>query len=87
MQKAGDFPMETTGTVWAVLPQSVEASVESAEADLAEDALTGEQFGTQTDDEAQHGQAAIPGLSECNKTEAGRGSGISHGFFSSMPQL
>ena len=49
----------------------------SAEADLAEDALTGEQLGAEADHKAEHGQAAIPGFSEGNKTEAGSGS--SHG--------
>ena len=49
----------------------------SAQADLAEDALAGEQFGGEADHEAEHGQTAIPGLSEGNKTEAG-GGGVSH---------
>jgi predicted NAD/FAD-dependent oxidoreductase len=49
----------------------------SAEADLGEDALAGEQFGGEADDEAEHGQAAIPGFGEGNETEAGFGS--SHG--------
>ena len=48
----------------------------SAQAQLAEDALAGEQFGAQTDHEAEHGQAAIPGFSEGYETEAGRG--LSH---------
>lgn len=51
--------------------------IESAEADLGQDALTGEQFGGEADHEAQHGQTAIPGLGERNKTEAG--GGVSHG--------
>ena len=49
----------------------------SAQADLAQDALAGEQFGGEADHETEHGQAAIPGLSEGNKTEAG-GGGVSH---------
>ena len=44
---------------------------ESAEADLAEDALAGQQLGAEADHEAHHGQAAIPGLSEVDETEAG----------------
>ena len=50
---------------------------QSAQADLAENALAGQQFGGQTDDETHHGQAAVPGLSESHKTEAGVG--VSHG--------
>jgi len=42
----------------------------SAEADLGQDALTGEQFGAQADHEAHHGQTAIPGLSEVDEAEA-----------------
>ena len=43
----------------------------SAEADLGQDALAGEQLGTQADDEAHHGQAAIPGFSKVDEAEAG----------------
>ena len=43
---------------------------ESAEADLGQDALTGEKLGAQTDDETEHGQAAIPCFSEIYKTKA-----------------
>lgn len=50
---------------------------ESAETDLGEDALAGEQFGGEADDEPEHGQTAVPGFSEGNETEAGFGS--SHG--------
>jgi len=57
----------------------------SAQTDLAEDALTGEQLGGQTDHETHHGQAAVPGLSEGNKTEAGVG--ISHGMRLLMTKL
>ena len=52
----------------------------SAQADLAEDALTGEKLGGEADHETEHGQAAIPGFSEGHKTEAG-GGGVSHGGF------
>jgi hypothetical protein len=52
----------------------------SAQADLSEDTLTGEQLGAQTDHEAQHGQAAIPGFSEGNETEAGGGVGHDRSF-------
>jgi hypothetical protein len=40
---------------------------------LAEDALAGEQLGAHADHEAEHGQAAIPGFSEGDETEARRG--------------
>ena len=43
----------------------------SAEANLAEDALAGEKLGAQTDHEAQHGKAAIPGFSKTNEAKAG----------------
>jgi hypothetical protein len=49
--------------------------LDSAEANLGENALAGEQLGAQTDDEAQHGKTAVPGLSESHKTEAGVGVG------------
>ena len=44
---------------------------QSAEADLGQDALTGEQLSAQADHKAHHGQAAIPGLSEVDEAEAG----------------
>ena len=51
----------------------------SAQADLAEDALAGEQFGREADGEAQHGQTAIPGFGEIHKPEARRcGRGVRH---------
>ena len=43
---------------------------ESAEADLGQNALTGQQFCTETDDETHHGQSAVPGFSEVDETEA-----------------
>ena len=57
----------------------------SAQTDLAEDALTGEQLGGQADHEAEHGQTAIPGFGEGDKTKAG--SGFSHACFSLLRQL
>ena len=44
---------------------------ESAEANLAEDALAGQQLGAEADDETHHSQTTIPGLSEVDETEAG----------------
>ena len=41
----------------------------SAEADLGQDALAGQQLGAEADDEAEHGQTAIPGLSEVDETK------------------
>ena len=49
---------------------------------LVQNSLAGEELSAEADHEAQHGQTAVPGLGECDKTEAG--SGISHGWFSSM---
>ena len=43
----------------------------STEADLAEDALAGEQFGAEADHEAEHGQPAIPGFSKGHKAKTG----------------
>ena len=42
----------------------------SAEADLRQNALTGQQLCAETDDEAHHGQTAVPGLSEIDEAEA-----------------
>jgi hypothetical protein len=52
--------------------------VSSAQADLGEDALAGEQLGGQADHETHHGQAAIPGFGEVHEAEAGLGS-VRHG--------
>ena len=41
----------------------------SAEADLGQDALAGQQLGAEADDEAEHGQTAIPCLSEVDETK------------------
>ena len=56
----------------------------STQAQLRKDALTGEQLGGKPDNEAHHGQAAIPGLSKVDETEAGlrsvrHGRGVSSG--------
>ena len=45
----------------------------SAEANLAQDALAGEQFSRKTNHEAHHGQTAIPGFSKSNEAEASWG--------------
>ena len=55
-------------------------STERSETELAENALTGEQFGAQTDHEAHHGQTAIPGFSEVDEAEAAI-CGVSHGVW------
>ena len=57
----------------------------SAEADLAEDALTGEQLGAEADNKAEHGQTAIPGFGKSDKAEAG--GWISHGCFELFREL
>ena len=49
----------------------------STEADLGKDALAGEQLGRQTNREAEHRQATIPGFGESHEAVAGRG--VSHG--------
>ena len=48
----------------------------SAQTNLAEDALTGEQLGAQADHKAEHGQATIPGFGKGDESELG--SGVSH---------
>ena len=42
----------------------------SAEADLGQDALAGQQLSAEADDETHHGQTAIPGFSEVDEAEA-----------------
>ena len=54
----------------------VEQRLYSAETDLGEDALAGQQLGAEADHKAQHGQAAIPGFSEVDEAEA---VGVFHG--------
>ncbi len=44
---------------------------ESAEANLAKDALAGQEFGGQANHETHHGQAAIPSFSKSDEAEAG----------------
>ena len=46
------------------------AAAESTEANLSQDALTGEKLGAKADDETEHGETAIPGLSEVDETKA-----------------
>ena len=46
------------------------AESESADADLRQNALTGQQFCAETDDETHHGQTAVPGFSEIDEAEA-----------------
>ena len=50
----------------------------SAEADLGQDALAGQQLSAEADDEAHHGQTAVPGFSEVDEAEAGL-CGVRHG--------
>ena len=47
---------------------SVSRLIQSTEADLGQDALTGQKLGAETNDETEHGKAAIPGL--CKIDEA-----------------
>ena len=47
---------------------SIPRLIESTEADLGQDALTGQKLGAETNDETEHGKAAIPGL--CKIDEA-----------------
>ena len=42
----------------------------SAEADLGQDALAGQQLSAEADDEAHHGQTAVPSFSEVDEAEA-----------------
>jgi hypothetical protein len=57
----------------------------SAEADLGEDPLAGEQFGAEADDEAEHGETAVPGFGEGDEAEAG--GGVGHECFSLFREL
>jgi hypothetical protein len=45
---------------------------DSAQADLGENALAGEQFGGQSDHKPNHGQSAIPGFGKSDEAETGR---------------
>jgi len=49
------------------------ARVDSAQTQLAQDSLTGEELGTKSDHETEHGETSIPGFSESDKTETGGG--------------
>ena len=42
----------------------------SAEADLGQDALAGQELGAEADHDAHHGQTAVPGFSEVDEAEA-----------------
>ena len=63
-----DFSSKNPPLMWRVLVDR-DRSDGSAEADLGEDALAGQQLGTEADDEAEHGQTAIPGLSEVDEAK------------------
>lgn len=54
---------------------AVPEAVGSAQADLGQNALAGEQFGGQADHETHHGQTTIPGFGEVDKTKTGLGGG------------
>ena len=43
----------------------------SAQADLRQDALAGQELSAEADDETHHGKASVPGLSEVDEAEAG----------------
>ena len=65
---------------WQYHPGLINGQAEperSAEPDLGEDALTSEQLGAEANHKAEHGQTAIPSLSEGNETKTG--SVVSHG--------
>ena len=63
-----DFALKNPPGSWRVLVDRNRPE-RSAEADLGEDALAGQQLGTEADDEAEHGQTAIPGLSEVDEAK------------------
>jgi len=46
------------------------AERKSAEADLGQDALAGQELGAEADHDAQHGQTTVPGFSEVDEAEA-----------------
>ncbi|KGG31039.1 hypothetical protein EV13_0011 [Prochlorococcus sp. MIT 0702] len=43
----------------------------SAKAHLSENALAGQKFGTEADDDAHHGETAVPCFCEVNEAETG----------------
>ena len=49
------------------------ARMDSAQTQLAQDSLAGEEFGAKSDNETEHGETTIPGFSESDKTETGGG--------------
>jgi len=51
---------------------SRQVAARSAQTELAENALAGEQFGGQADHETEHGQTAVPGFGEADEAETGR---------------
>ena len=46
-------------------------AAESTEANLSQDALTGEKLGAKADDETKHGKTAIPGFCKIYESKAG----------------
>ena len=44
----------------------------STEADLGQNSLAREQFGTEADDKTEHGETAIPGFGKFNEAKASR---------------
>ena len=51
--------------------ESSPAAAESTEANLSQDALTGEKLGAKADDETKHGKATIPSFCEIYESKAG----------------
>ena len=49
---------------------SADIPIGSAETDLGQDALAGQELGAEADNEAHHGQTAVPGFSEVDEAEA-----------------
>ena len=47
------------------------AAAKSTEANLSQDALTGEKLGAKSDDETKHGKTAIPGFCKIYESKAG----------------
>ena len=64
----GESSLKNPPAHWRVLVDQ-KWSNRSAEADLGQDALAGQELGTEADDEAEHGQTAIPGLSEVDEAK------------------
>ena len=66
---SGESSLKNPPAHWRVLVDQ-KWSDRSAEADLGQDALASQQLGAEADDETEHGQAAIPGLSEVDEAKA-----------------